>query len=93
MIVHLCYDVYQGVLEWFCGLASELELAPTGAVPPAIFPKAGPGARASDRAQQFALQTPTSQQAKSDFGALCKGRGRERVTFMILVLVALHLTL
>jgi hypothetical protein len=37
MIAHLFHDLYQGVLGWFCGLASELELAHS-AVHPAISP-------------------------------------------------------
>jgi len=42
-IAHLCYDVYpEGVWGWFCGLASELELARSGAVHPANSPVAGP---------------------------------------------------
>jgi hypothetical protein len=36
--------LYQGVLGWFCGLASELELAHLGAVHPANSPMAGPQA-------------------------------------------------
>jgi hypothetical protein len=42
MIAHLYHDLYQGVLGWFCGLASELELAHLGAVNPANSPMAGP---------------------------------------------------
>jgi hypothetical protein len=42
MIAHLYHDLYQEVLIWFCGLASELELAHSGAVHPANFPMAGP---------------------------------------------------
>jgi hypothetical protein len=42
MIAHLYHDFYQGVLGWFCGLASELELAHSGAVHPSNFPMAGP---------------------------------------------------
>jgi hypothetical protein len=38
MIAHLYHDLYQEVLGWFCGLASELELAHSGAVPPANSP-------------------------------------------------------
>jgi hypothetical protein len=41
-IAHLCYDLYQGVGGWLCGLASALELAPWGAVHPANFHMAGP---------------------------------------------------
>jgi hypothetical protein len=70
MTANLCYCVYQGVWGWICGLASELELAHSDAVHLASFPKAGHhGARASERAKHFALQTPTStsQQAKKRF--------------------------
>jgi hypothetical protein len=42
MIAHLYHDLYQGVLGWFCGLASELELAHSGAVHPSNSPMAGP---------------------------------------------------
>jgi fructose-1,6-bisphosphatase len=35
MIAHVYLDLYQRVLGWFCGLASELELAHSGAVHPA----------------------------------------------------------
>jgi hypothetical protein len=42
MIAHLYHDLYQGVLGWFCGLASELELAHSGAVHHANFPMACP---------------------------------------------------
>jgi hypothetical protein len=38
MIAQLYHDLYQGVLGWFCGLASELELAHSGAVHPAKSP-------------------------------------------------------
>jgi hypothetical protein len=38
VIEHLWYNLYQGVLFWFCGLASELELASSRAVQPANFP-------------------------------------------------------
>jgi hypothetical protein len=42
MIAHLYYDLYQGVWGWLCGLASELELAHSGAVHPANCTMAGP---------------------------------------------------
>jgi hypothetical protein len=42
MIAQFYHDLYQGVLGWFCGLASELELAHSGAANPANFPMAGP---------------------------------------------------
>jgi hypothetical protein len=42
MIAHLYHDLYQGALGWFCGLASELELAHSGAVHSANSPMAGP---------------------------------------------------
>jgi hypothetical protein len=42
MIAHLYHDLYQGVLGWFRGLASELELAHSGAVHPANSPLPGP---------------------------------------------------
>jgi hypothetical protein len=42
MIAHLYHDLYQGVLGWFCGLASELELAHSDAVHLANSPMAGP---------------------------------------------------
>jgi hypothetical protein len=77
LIAHIYHDLYQRIFGWFCGLASELELAHSGAVHPANSP--GPGASVSDRAQHLALQAPTSHQAKTWFGALCDGRGRERV--------------
>jgi hypothetical protein len=67
MIAHFYHDLYQGVLGWFCGLASELELAHVGAVHPADSPWLVPGASASDRAQHLALQAPTSHQAKKRF--------------------------
>jgi hypothetical protein len=42
MIAHLYHDLYQGVLGWFCGLDSELELAHSGAVHSANSTMAGP---------------------------------------------------
>jgi hypothetical protein len=42
MIAHHYNVLYQGVLGWFCGLASELELAHSGAIHPANSPMAGP---------------------------------------------------
>jgi hypothetical protein len=42
MIAHVYFDLYQRVLGWFCSLASELELAHSGAVHPASVPIAGP---------------------------------------------------
>jgi hypothetical protein len=41
VIAQLYHDLYQGVLGWFCGLASELELAHLGAVHHANSPMAG----------------------------------------------------
>jgi hypothetical protein len=67
MISHLYRDLYQGVWDWFCGLASELELGHSGAVHSANSRWLGPGASASDRAQHLALQAPTSHQAKERF--------------------------
>jgi hypothetical protein len=59
MIAHLYHDLYQGVLGWFFGLASEVELAHSG--PPWLGP------RASDRTQHLNLQAPTSHQAQKRF--------------------------
>jgi hypothetical protein len=42
MIARICHDLYQGVLGWFCCLASELGLAHSGAVHPANSPMAWP---------------------------------------------------
>jgi hypothetical protein len=42
IIAILYHGLYQGVLGWFCGLFSELELAHSGAVNPADYPMAGP---------------------------------------------------
>jgi hypothetical protein len=64
MLAHLYHDLYHGVLGWFCGLASELELAHSGALNPANCPWLGHGASDSDRAQHLALQVPTSYQTK-----------------------------
>jgi hypothetical protein len=70
MIAHLYQDLYQGVLGWFCGLASELELAHSGAVHPANSPMAGPGA--SDTVQNLGAHfTPKK---KIDFEAIRDGR-------------------
>jgi hypothetical protein len=69
MIANLYRDLHQGLLGWFCGLASELELAHSAAVQPANYPWLGPGASASDRAQHLALQAPTSHQANKRFSS------------------------
>jgi hypothetical protein len=42
MIARFYHDLYQGALGWFCGLASELELAHSGAVHSFNSPVAGP---------------------------------------------------
>jgi hypothetical protein len=69
IIAHLCHDLYQGVLGWFCGFAWELELTHSCAHHPAIGESLwpGPGASASDRALHLALQAPTSHQARKRF--------------------------
>jgi hypothetical protein len=42
MMPHLYHGLYRGGLGWFCGLASELERAHSGAVHPCFSPMAGP---------------------------------------------------
>jgi hypothetical protein len=65
MSAHLYCGLYQGGLGWYCGLASEFELAHSGEVHPANSPWLGHGASASDRAQHLALQTPTYRRTPS----------------------------
>jgi hypothetical protein len=92
MIGNLYHDLYQGVLGWFCGLGSELELAHSGAVHPADFPMAGPWCQL-----QVAAPRPTSAHFTSSKRAVLEhlvmvgdGKGSQ---FMHLLRNALHLTL
>jgi hypothetical protein len=80
MIENLYHDLYQGVWGWFCGfaseLASELELAHSGAVHPsnsALVPV--PVRGRSNAPYRRSLHT----KQKTGFGAFRNGRGRERV--------------
>jgi hypothetical protein len=75
MIAHLYHDFYQGVLGWFCGLASEPELAHSGAGPPANSSMAGPVTGRST----LPCKCPLHTKQKSSFWSLCDGRGQERV--------------
>jgi hypothetical protein len=77
MIVNLYHDFYQGIWAGSVALPRSLSWLTLVLSTLPIPPWLGPGA--SDRAQHLALQAPTSRQAKKMFGALCDGRGRERV--------------
>jgi hypothetical protein len=78
----LCYDLYQVVFvfNWLAGVLCTL---------PSPW-WLDSGASASDRAQHFALQTPTSHQAEQGVGA---GKPHVEFNLMTLVLIALHRTL
>jgi hypothetical protein len=94
MIAHIYYDSYQGISGSFCGLASELELAHSGAVHPANFRMAGPwcqcqlqGAAPRPTDARF---TPSKEAVLEHFVGVGDGKGSE---FMDLLQNALHLTL
>jgi hypothetical protein len=93
MTAHICCHTYQGAWDWFCSLASALGLAPSACCPPCQFPQGWdlvPGPVRGHSTSPY--RRPLSSKRNSGFGALCEVRGRERVTFLILMLVALYLT-
>jgi hypothetical protein len=92
MIAHRYNDLYQGFWGWFCRLASELELAHSGAVHPANSPKAGPwcqcqrqGAAPRPTGAHF---TPSQKVVLEHFVMVRDGKGSQ---FMHLLRNALHL--
>jgi hypothetical protein len=91
MIAHLYNDLYQGVLGWFCGLASELELAHSGAVHPANSPDWAlvPVTGRSTSAYRRPLRT-NQKSGLEHFVMVGDGKGSQ---FMHLLRNGLHLAL
>jgi hypothetical protein len=74
MIAHICHDLYQGVFGWFCGLASELGLAHSGAVHPANTPMGWALVPVPFTGHSTSpYRRPLLTKQKSSFGALCDG--------------------
>jgi hypothetical protein len=94
MIAHICHDLYQGVFGWFCGLASELGLAHSGAVHPANSPMAWPWCQCHSQATAprptGAHFSPSKKVVLEHFVMVWNGKGSQ---FMHLLQNALHLTL
>jgi hypothetical protein len=68
MIPHLYHNFYQGVLGWFCGFASELELAHSSAVHPANSPMAGPWTQSDTKGPEACSKN--SQKARVELARL-----------------------
>jgi hypothetical protein len=77
MISHLYGELHQGGLVWFWGFASELEL---GCSPPCQIPCGLNLVPVTGRSTS-PYRRPLHTKRKSGFGALCGGRGWERVAF------------
>jgi hypothetical protein len=92
MIAHFYCDLYQGVLGWFHSLASELELARSGAVHPSNSPMAWPWCQLQGAAPRptDAHFTPSEKVVLEHFVVVEDGMGSH---FMPLLQNALHLTL